>query len=70
MDKIITVVLLEEIEVTILSCSISNDGSIDISARDVWNPSKYLTDPNGQRLIDEISRRVRVHWKNNATSTC
>lgn len=61
----ITVVLLEEIEVSILSCSICNDGSVEILAKNTWNPAKYLKDSNGQRLIEEISRRIRTHWKEN-----
>ena len=65
MDSIITVVLLEELEVKIYTCSTSQDNSIEILFKENWNPSKYLSDPNGQRLIEEIARRVRNHWKEN-----
>jgi glucokinase len=58
-----TVILIEEKEVTIHSCYVCKEGSIDILAQTTWDPAQYLTDRSGQRLIEEISRRVTSHWK-------
>lgn len=63
MDSIITVALIEELDVKFYTCSSSKDDNIDILFEENWNPSKFLSDENGQRLIEEVARRLRDHWK-------
>ncbi len=63
MDHIISVVLLEKLVVDTHTCSTSDGKEIEILFKESWDPSKYLVDPDGTRLIEEISRRLKEHWK-------
>jgi predicted NBD/HSP70 family sugar kinase len=67
----VTAVLIEGKEALLFVCSVAKDGVITELSREKWNPTDYLNDANGQRLIEEISRRVTSHWKiNKSKSDC
>lgn len=63
--KYITVVVIETKYVQIFVCSVNSDGEINILSQETWVSTPYLTDTSGQRLIEEIARRVSAHWKVN-----
>lgn len=58
----ITVLLLEANKATFYECGIEGSGSVDVGPSDTWDPSKSLVDRNGDRLWDEIFRRITQFW--------
>lgn len=62
-SQLVTVVLLEAREATLIECEIASAGEIKRCADQTWDPAPYQTDSNGQRLLEEIERRLLAFWK-------
>ena len=64
---ILTVVILESTFCSLLCLSTDADGVLTTHGKEKkWYPSKeHLSDRSGRRLIEELGRRIRIHWKSN-----
>jgi glucokinase len=61
----VSVVLIETNEIHIVSTSGDRNKEVNLDNRSRWDPSKYLMDTDGKRLIEEICRKVEEFWKAN-----
>jgi predicted NBD/HSP70 family sugar kinase len=58
----LTVIVLESRWAEVYSCMADSLGSIECTLFKRWDPSPYLTDASGARLLEEIGRQVRLSW--------
>ena len=59
----LTVVLLEALSATTYICEVDRSGAVADEQVDEWDTSEYLTDVDGNRLVEEIGRHISHCWK-------
>jgi predicted NBD/HSP70 family sugar kinase len=61
-STLLSVVVLESRWAKIYTCSTDKYGVTESTVTKQWDPSAFLTDSNGERLLEEITRQVRSCW--------
>jgi glucokinase len=62
-EDILTIATLETRHAQVWQCLVDGVGEPKLELLEEWDPSKYLTDDDGIRLVEELIRRIRLAWK-------